>query len=266
MLRQDLCKELMTLPGAIRDVVHRRLQDEGLNKIRLPLGADDSSRPHVPIFVSANLQDKSRIVVIFGEPNQDLGNLALRVANGPGGIDKGTMVSVVRQLKQQASSASDASPPGVILGNVGELCWWPEGQRPLTLNAMADMPLASMVHYGRRSTALGIIPENETAEMHIGHVLEKLLPALAKEDALVDLVGIGLGADSLEKYLDEDGVWARLGNRINTLSILGVITPASSFKCSGFKAFLSEVSTLTIPGYGIESQLGSRNLADSCSL
>ena len=79
----------------MEDEIHSRLEKQGLQKVLLPLGATLTDR-HVPIFATPDLKSKSRIVVIFGEPSQDLGVIAGRIANGPGGIDQGSMVSVVR--------------------------------------------------------------------------------------------------------------------------------------------------------------------------
>ncbi|CRK23375.1 hypothetical protein BN1708_003650 [Verticillium longisporum] len=136
---------------AVQDIVHARLEAEGLEKHSLPFGSK-SGDAQVTIFASADLHRKSRVTVIFGEPNQSLGILALRVANGPGGINMGTMVSVVQTLKQQISSPDDSEAPGIILCNVGAVFWWPEEERTLTLSHMSDMPLASLAHHGRRIT------------------------------------------------------------------------------------------------------------------
>ncbi|KAM0323139.1 hypothetical protein ACHAQA_008989 [Verticillium albo-atrum] len=224
---------------AIQDVVRGRLEAEGLETILLPLGTQ-AAQPHVPIFASADLKSKSRVVVIFGEPNQDLGNLALRVANGPGGINKGTMVSVVRDLRKQTSGPGDDSSPGILLANTGAVFWWPEGQRALTLSRMADMPLASLAHHGRRILPANQIPKAETEEEHIRYIFEEVLPALAKGDARIDIIGIGLSADMVEVYLDQEDVWAIWGGRVNTFTIIGGVTDSADLKCQPFKDFLAK--------------------------
>ncbi len=52
----------------------------------------------MPIFASPDLAAKKRVVLVVGESLQDLGVLAYRVIGGPGGVDHGSMVSLVRQL------------------------------------------------------------------------------------------------------------------------------------------------------------------------
>ena len=95
----------------MEDEIHSRLEKQGLQKVLLPLGATLTDR-HVPIFATPDLKSKSRIVVIFGEPSQDLGVIAGRIANGPGGIDQGSMVSL-HQFEPCAGS-NDDTRSGVV--------------------------------------------------------------------------------------------------------------------------------------------------------
>ncbi|KAK1585308.1 Arb2 domain-containing protein [Colletotrichum navitas] len=223
---------------AIRDIVHDRLEKEGMKKVLLPIGAQPTS-PHVPIFTSADLSTASRVIIVFGEPSQDLGILALRVANGPGGINKGSMVSVVQEIARQTSSASAPSPPGIILANTGELWWWPEGKKALSPTSAHAVPQKSMVHHGRAfNPKLHSISKNETPEAHVRYVLDEALPALVPSSARLDIVGIGLGADHVTRALDSPDTWSVLGHRINTLSLLGSTTAIDELSHEPLKEFL----------------------------
>ncbi|WQF82888.1 hypothetical protein CDEST_07902 [Colletotrichum destructivum] len=223
---------------AIRDIVHDRLEKEGLNKIRIPFGTEPTS-PHVPLFTSANLATASRVVVFFGEPSQDLGILALRVANGPGGVDKGSMVSVVQEFGRQSSSASDPSPPGIVLANTGELWWWPEGKKALSPVQALAVPRKSMVHHGRAfDPKIHSVPRNESPEAHVRYILDEALSVLVSPTARLDIVGIGLGADHATKALDRPDTWSLLGHRINTLSLLGSTTCIDELSHKPFMEFL----------------------------
>ncbi|KAK2005835.1 Arb2 domain-containing protein [Colletotrichum eremochloae] len=223
---------------AVRDIVHERLEKEGMEKVLLPIGAQPTS-PHVPIFTSANLATASRVVVVFGEPSQDLGILALRVANGPGGINNGSMVSVVQNIARQTSSASDSSAPGIILANTGELWWWPEGKKALSPTSAIAVPQKSMVHHGRAfNSKLNSIPQNESPEAHVRYVLNEVLPAFVPSSARLDIVGIGLGADQVTRALDSPDTWSVLGHRINTLSLLGSTTAIDELSHESLKEFL----------------------------
>ncbi|KAJ3938530.1 uncharacterized protein N0V96_011257 [Colletotrichum fioriniae] len=223
---------------AIRDIVHGRLEKEGLDKILLPLAVEPTS-PNVPIFTSADLASTSRVVVIFGEPSQDLGNLALRVVNGPGGINKGSMVSVVREINRQRASPSDDCPAGIIIANMGELWWWPEGKKALSPTSAMAVPRKSMVHHGRANNPrYHSIPKNESPEAHIAYVLNEVIPSLLSPNARLDIIGIGLGADHATRVLDTPETWAALGHRINTLSLLGSTTSIEELTHEPFKEFL----------------------------
>ncbi|GJC84555.1 hypothetical protein ColLi_07393 [Colletotrichum liriopes] len=223
---------------AIRDVVHNRLEKEGMRKVPLPLDTQATS-PHVPIFTSANLASASRVVVVFGEPNQDLGTMALRVVNGPGGINKGSMVSVVQEINRQTSSSSDSSAPGIILANTGELWWWPEGKKALSPTSATAIPQKSMVHHGRAfNPKVHSISKNESPEAHIRYVFNEVLLTLVLPTARLDIVGIGLGADHATRALDNPDTWSVLGHRINTLSLLGSTTSIDELSYEPFKEFL----------------------------
>lgn len=224
-------------------MIHERLENEGLQKVTLPLSSTSEER-HVPIFVSPSLMSKSRVVVIFGEPAQDLGLLAGRVANGPGGINKGSMVSVVRALQRQASSDIDTSPPGVVLANTGQLYWWPEGKRGVTVTASTAIPLPSMVHHGRRHVpALNNVPRNEDPAAHVRYVFNEVLQKITKEDAEVSVVAIGESCEIVTKFLDDEKNWMAWQGRLSSMLLLGSVYPDDELANESFKYFLANVSS-----------------------
>ncbi|KAH0491752.1 hypothetical protein TgHK011_003162 [Trichoderma gracile] len=225
---------------AMESMVHERLQKEGMQKVILPYGTP-ATEPHIPIFITPDLESKTRIVVIFGEPTQDLGILAGRVANGPGGIDEGSMVSVVRALASQRSSPDDASPPGIVLANTGQTYWWPEGKRAITVSASAALPLPSLVHKGIREVpALNRIPGNENPTEHVKYIFDKVLGSMAGEKAVVDVVAIGETCEVVEKFLDGKEAWDAWGKRLGSLILLGPVFEAEALKKVQFKDFLAK--------------------------
>ncbi|PNY22895.1 Arb2 domain-containing protein [Tolypocladium capitatum] len=227
---------------ALEMVIHERLENEGLQKVTLPLGSTAEDR-HVPIFVSPCLMFKSRVVVIFGEPTQDLGLLAGRVASGPGGIDKGSMVSVVRVLQTQASSDVDPSPPGIVLANTGQLYWWPEGKRGVTVSASTAIPLPSIVHHGRRHVpALNNVPGSEDPTAHVRHVFDEVLRKITQEAAKVSVVAIGESCEIVTKYLDDEKNWLVWQDRLSSLLLLGSVYPDDELTNESFKHFLAKAS------------------------
>ncbi|KAL7818263.1 Arb2 domain-containing protein [Trichoderma gracile] len=225
---------------AMESIVHERLEKEGMQKVILPQGTP-ATEPHIPIFITPDLESKTRIVVICGEPTQDLGILAGRVANGPGGIDEGSMVSVVRALASQRSSPDDASPPGIVLANTGQTYWWPEGKRAITVTASAALPLPSLVHKGIREVpSLNKIPGNENPTEHVKYIFDKVLGSMAGEKAVVDVVAIGETCEVVEKFLDGKEAWDAWGKRLGSLILLGPVFEAEALKNVRFKDFLAK--------------------------
>lgn len=216
-------------------IVHERLEKEGLERLSLPLGAAPADR-HVPVLVSGDLGHAARVVVV-GEPSQDLGVLAGRVANGPGGLDWGSMVSVVRALRARAAP----EPPAVVLANTGQRHWWPEGRRALTVAASAAVPLPSLVHRGRRHVpALNSVPGSEDPARHVRHVFERVLGDLAARHAAVSVVAVGEACELVTRFLDDVRSWAAWGPRLGAMLPLGHVYPDDDLTNAALKDFLAK--------------------------
>ncbi|KAG5928631.1 hypothetical protein E4U53_002610, partial [Claviceps sorghi] len=226
---------------ALRDVIHRRLQDEGLEKRRLPLGAGPDE-PHVCVFASPDLACSTRVVVLFGEPTHHLGVLAGRVANGPGGINKGSMVSVVRELRSQfMGQGGHFPPPGIVIANPAELYWWPEGRRGLTVTDSAAIPLPSLVHVGRRyCRRRNSVPGNGSPEAHVAHVFDDFLRRELGEGARLSIVAVGQSCELLTGFLDDaDNARRWLGNMDGVL-LLGTVYPVDTLRNGDLRSFLAK--------------------------
>ncbi|KAI5867633.1 hypothetical protein GGS23DRAFT_612772 [Durotheca rogersii] len=223
---------------SIQQVIWERLEGLGLKKQLLPLGVTDPATPHVPIFVSGDIARKSRVVVIFGETMQDLGVLAFRVAGGHGGVNKGSVVSIVAELQKQRSSASDAEPPGVVLANMGELIWLPQAQRTLSILAFNCARMKSAVHKGRVVTPGNLVPGNETPKAHVNYIFNDVLPHLVNDRARLDIITVGDSAEFVEQYLDLPPVWQTWHRRINCLAIVGGQYAIWDLNNQEFKEFL----------------------------
>lgn len=245
----------------MQDVIHARLAARHqLVKIPLPLSAltdhdhdhDRDSPPHTPIFVSRDLRAARRVVVIAGEPEQDLGVLAHRVLGGAGGIDEGSMVSIVQALQQQQQQQQDSV--AVVLANTGETWWWPEGRRALCYRQSLAAPMRSAVMRGRWFDARvnGIVGSAD-AEDHVRSLFETLLGSGGggedggessllglRGDAVVEVIGLTEGAVAVERYLDAN--WDRWSGRIGCLALVGGGKGVDELKNEGFKKFLKEVS------------------------
>ncbi|KAI0111078.1 Arb2 domain-containing protein [Nemania sp. FL0031] len=244
-------RQRFAMNQAIQDEIHRRLADDhGLSKVFLPLLTGDGAPPaaSVPIFVSAKIEGKSRVVMIFGETHQDLGVLAHRVLGGKGGIEKGSLVSVVRALLQQHCSPTDDAPPGIILANMGELIWWPEGGRTLSKSAFDATPMRSAAHVGNHiNPKVNYVSGHETPAAHVKYIFECVVPRFVGDTAGLDIIGLGDGADVVESYLNSTVVWDRVGNRINCFASVGGQFPAWEVKCAGLLEFLRHRARAYVP-------------------
>ncbi|KAG6065892.1 hypothetical protein E4U32_006805 [Claviceps aff. humidiphila group G2b] len=234
-------RQRFQLDGAVRDIIHQRLQSEGLEKRQLPLGAEPHE-PHVSIFASPNLSSKTRVVVIFGETSHYLGTVAGRVTHGVGGIDKGSMVSVVRELHKHVSSKEDPSPPGIVIANPAESHWWPEGQRCLTVEDSAAIPLPSLVHIARRwCPDRDRVPGNRSAAEHVSYVFDELLRGELREDAKLSIVAVGQSCELLTTFLDDAENRNRWLGRLDGMILLGTVYPVETLN-DDLKSFLAERS------------------------
>jgi hypothetical protein len=64
-----------------------------MKTIRLPLGVEES-QPHVPILVSGELQKKSRVLLVFGSTNEDLGIWCYRRLGSNGSSISVSVISI----------------------------------------------------------------------------------------------------------------------------------------------------------------------------
>lgn len=229
-----------TILAALEKIVFDRLEEEGLTKMPLPLQARPDEK-HTPIFTTPNLESSSRIVVVFGEPIQNMGILAYRIANGPGGLNRGSMVGVVRALRKHAASPDDSNPPGIVLANMGQRYWWPEGKRALTISSSNETPLPSLVHSGiRHVPELNTIPGSETPFRHMETIFADVLGKF-DEKVKIDLVAIGESCEHLLNFLDEPTNWDSWRGRLNGAALFGTVFETSKLSNDGFREFLAEV-------------------------
>lgn len=263
-MRHNDCQRFAFNTAVELQLIHPRLEAQGLTKLALPLGTP-TTEPHVPIFVSPDLKSKKRIVLIVGESEQELGVIAHRVIGGAGGVDKGSMVHIVEALLQNdhdqnkhkaedgnhtnGTAEAKYTAPGIILANTGELWWWPKGGRGLTPRGAQGAPMRSAVHWGRfsddgpqGSASPNTVPRNGSPAAHVRCVFEQVVgnTDLVAADVVVQVVGVGDGAVAVQRVLDAH--WKLLGGRIGCLAMCGGGLDAASLRDDGFKKFLREVS------------------------
>lgn len=242
----------------MEDIIHERLEKEGLQKFQLLPG----NKNQCPIFFSPSITKTERIVIIFGEPTQDLGFIAGRVVNGPGGMIKGSMLSVVQALAKQRASPHDAEPPCVLLANMGQRFWWPEEQRALTIEDAADIPLPSLVHTGwKYSKELNEIPGSESPDAHMATIFNKVLDV--NKNAKIDIIAIGQSCEVVLGFFEDKENWAQWGRRLSSMLFMGTVFRTDSLINDEFKDFLANVSCILSSVYQLIANCRSALVAIS---
>lgn len=206
-----------------------------MTTLRLPL-TSSPKEPHVPILVSSNLSTAKRIIVVLGEPIQDLGIWAYRSV-GMEGINAGSAVSLAQEIlhpqkkqddhQQQEAPASNGKPQHVtsdtalILANTGQLIWHCGGRRAITHASWMALPRRSAVDQPYTMTSRNTIPENTNWQEHVECVFEDVLAArgrLVREDAKIDVIGVTEGGLGAVRYLASNCTF--LSPLIPTLELL----------------------------------------------
>lgn len=181
--------------ACIRNIVLSRLRSLGLITLRLPLTARPTDA-HVPILISKNLSTASRVIVVFGEPIQDLGIWAYRTLSSDG-IEVGSAVQFARAVLGQKDTA-------LVLANTGQLVWHCGSGRAMTLTSWHCVPRKSAVDPPLVMTRRNKIPGNGDWQEHIQYVFEEILAArgrLVRADAKIGVVGLDDGGLGVIRYL-----------------------------------------------------------------
>lgn len=157
----------------------------------------------MPILLSPNIKTKSRVILFFNEPCQDLGILAYRTI-GTRSIKQGSIEEFVAGVFDGMSNASgNAEVPGVLIANPGQLLWHRGGQRPLTLSSWQGLPRKTAVHDAMRLDPVkNRIPGNESLEKHVAYVFERVLDSVTNAQAQIDVIALEWSADAIVKYLN----------------------------------------------------------------
>ncbi|KAL1901790.1 hypothetical protein Cpir12675_000299 [Ceratocystis pirilliformis] len=207
---------------ALESIIIDRLHGEGLETARLPLEVKSPSQPHIPILVSKYLAQRRRVILFLGESTQSLGVLSHRIIGGRGGINEGSLVSLVKSLAKQQSTPNDSNPPGIIIANLGGNWWWPEGKRALNPAMAQAIPLGSSAFNGQEYDGeLNAVPQLETWKRHLRYLMNTAVPSLIAHDTLIDVIAVGDAVDGFLEYLNDETAWALNKDRLNAGAFMG---------------------------------------------
>ncbi|KAJ9298698.1 hypothetical protein DTO271G3_3665 [Paecilomyces variotii] len=204
--------------ACIRSIVLSRLSALGLSTLRLPLSAGPEDR-HVPIMISSNLKTASRVIVVFGEPVQDLGIWAYRTISTEG-IDAGSAVSFAKAVLGYEDPEDTKTDTALILANTGQLIWYNAEGRAITHPSWLALPKESAVDPLPRMTHRNKIPRNGNWEEHVHCVFEDVLKArgrLLSENAKIDIIGLAEGGLAAVMCLAEN--WSEWNSHISAMCL-----------------------------------------------
>ena len=171
---------------------------------------------------------------------QDLGIFAHRII-GQDSIASGSALDFVHTIKSSRDSADTA----VVIANLGQLVWYRRGQRAMTIASWNALPRKTGVGNPMRiDTVKNHIPGNEDTKEHVKSVFEEVLGKLARQDAVIDLIGLGDGAEEAVGYLDQN--WNQWERKVRAICVgLGFVWRVSGdIQNEKFMEFWGRVSFL----------------------
>jgi hypothetical protein len=226
-----------TSTACIRKFVLKRLQELGLEILRLPVGATEQDK-HIPILVSADLADKHRIIVLFPERDQDLGIFSYRTI-GNENISRGSAIDFVSLIMNGVASSSGQEIPGIVIANPGQLLWYRGGGRAVSRTQWANLPRESAVAGPFRVDEVkNKVSGNEDFKAHVKYVFENVINEILHKDARIDVIGLEWPGQASVMYLAAN--WEKYGPRVRGICLASPQHDPREFENADFIDFISE--------------------------
>jgi hypothetical protein len=180
--------------------VDERLEKLQMRRVNLPLGATDADQ-HVPIYVSPDIEQKKRVIILFGERNQDPQIFSYRVI-GDEGINRGSVVDTVDAiLNKKPLFNSDEQPPGLIITNPSQLYWYRQGARAVSWVEWLGLPRESAVHQPLQiNPDKNTVPENLDFREHVNYIFDKVVTSMLHKDVKLDIIGLEWTGTAVLEY------------------------------------------------------------------
>ncbi|POS86346.1 hypothetical protein EPUL_001414, partial [Erysiphe pulchra] len=234
----DLHREAMN--GALRSIVAERLNNLGLEIIRLPLGAKATER-NIPILVSKEIKSKRRVLVIFYDEQQDLGVFSQRILLGKGGINQGSAVNLVNYVQSmRSSSLTDVDDiPAIILANTGQLRWWRRGKKAVSQMSWNSLPSNSLVDPPYEfDPEKNTVPANRNVAEHVEYVFNHVITELTNPNSKLEIIGVSAGAVEVSVFLDNDENWKKWKPRLSAFASIASYYSPNEITNEDFRKWL----------------------------
>lgn len=198
----------------VRTEVLKRLAALNIKPFYLPQLTTDEpvNEASLPILMSPpeKMRKCEQVILINNSIQDDLGIFSYRIATHEGGIEAGSVISLIRNVLKRASPDGDPhnpAAPGFIILNPGQLLYSYRQERAMTTPSWNALPRASGVHDGTRiHPTLNRMDGNHDAQAHVNFVFENVISnnRIVSRDAYIFCIARDLGAEHLAEYLDKN--------------------------------------------------------------
>ncbi|KAL7269254.1 hypothetical protein RUND412_008090 [Rhizina undulata] len=175
----------------LRKIVVKRLQNLGLNVIRVPLGASEEE-PHMKILVSDGIETAKKVMFLAPDSSgSDLGIWGIRLMEEET-INKGSMIDTVKAVQEAGYH--------VILANPSQIIWDPETRRAMNFISWKAKDKKSPHIHDTKNRVPGI----EDPEAHLRYLWDKIVKEKVPEDAIIDVVAVGYSSYCILMLLQDN--------------------------------------------------------------
>ena len=144
---------------------------------------------------------------------QDLGIFAHRIL-GQESIGSGSALDFVHAIQSGENSTDTA----IVIANLGQLVWYRRGQRAMTNTSWDALPRKTGVSNPMRMDSVkNRIPGSRNTREHVKSIFEEVLGKLARQDVVIDLIGLGEGAEEAVRYLDNN--WENWKDKMRAICV-----------------------------------------------
>ena len=143
---------------------------------------------------------------------QDLGVFAYRII-GQESIASGSAINLIQDIQ----SGKDGADTAIVIADAGQLLWNRRNERAMTMASWNGLPRKTGVSGPVRIDATrNHIPENEGVKEHVASVFAAV-EKLARDDVVVNIIGIGEGAEEAVEYMDQN--WERWEGKVRAVCV-----------------------------------------------